>query len=75
MLTLPRGSWLSPLRARAFQFGHVRHLDAVVCRLPAGVTAARAAEEFIGLEVDDRDTSLNVYTGLKRLVENNSPDK
>lgn len=63
------------LRARAFQFGHVGQLDAVASRLPAGVAAARAAEKFVGLDVDDRGTSLNVDTGLTRLAENNSPDK
>ena len=63
------------LRARAFKFGHVRQLDAVASRLPAGVAAARAAEKFVGLDVDDRGTSLNVDTGLTRLAENNSPDK
>lgn len=36
---------------------------------------ARAAEEFVGLDVDDRGASLNVYGGLTRLAENNSPDK
>lgn len=74
-MKFPRGKCLSLLCARAFQFGHVGQLDAAASRLPAGVAAARAAEKFVGLDVDDRGTSLNVDTGLTRLAENNSPDK
>lgn len=44
-------------------------------RLLTGVPVVRSAEEFVGMDIDDRGTSLNVNTGLTSLAQSNYPDK